>query len=128
MVTYRKMRETETGIKGLMRNDEEKLIADAIVDAFAKAFGIKPGEISTGEYTETGLREMGWKFSPILHGEDRIGHFIESLKLKKILIQVDGSEGLAEVVANNLKVNEEIQALVNKGYVIDIDYDHRTYG
>jgi len=125
MVMDRKMvRGTETDIKGLMRSDEKKETADAIVDAFAKASGIKPGEIYT---RETSIRR-GWRYSFILHGEARIGYFIWGSEAKKILIHVDGSEGLAEVVANNLKENKKIQALVNEGYVIDIDYDHRTYG
>jgi hypothetical protein len=105
-------------------DENEKLIADAIVDAFAKAFGIKPGEI----YTHSTRDKRGWRYSFIFHWEARIGYFIWGPEAKKILIGVDGPEGLAEVVANNLKANKKIKALVNERYVIDIDYDHRTYG
>ena len=103
--------------------ENEKLIADAIVDAFAEAFGIKPGEI----YTRETYIKRGWRYSLILHGEASIGHFIWGPEAKKILIEVDGPEGLAEVVANNLKENKKIQALVNERYVIDIEYNHRDY-
>ena len=137
MVMNRKMvGRTETNIKGLMRSDgkketdeketdeNEKFIAKAIVDAFAKTFDIKPEKISTSE-TSIG---MGWRYSSIFHGEAKIGYFMWGPEAKKFIIYVDGSKGLAEVVANNLKENKKIQALVNEGYVIDIDYDYRTYG
>jgi len=120
---------TKTDIKGLMRSDEkketdenEKLIADAIVDAFAKAFGIKQDEISLDEIS---LKHAFRRIISLYNKNDKIGDFYWGTK--EISIYVEGSKGLAEVVANNLKENEKIQALVNERYVIGIEYNHRDY-
>ena len=120
---------TKTNIKGLMRSDEkketdenEKLIADAIVDAFAKAFGIKQDEISLDEIS---LKHAFRRIISLYNKNDRIGDF--NWGTKEISIYVEGSKGLAEVVANNLKENKKIRALVKEGYVIGIEYNHRDY-
>jgi len=112
-ISYNSQDEKEIIIRGIM----ERLGIDAIVEAFAKAFCIKQDEIS--------LKHAFRGIISLYNKNDKIGDFYWGTK--EISIYVEGSKGLAEVVANNLKENEKIQALVNERYVIGIEYNHRDY-
>ena len=121
----------ETDITVLMRSDgeketyenEKKFIADAIVNAFAKTFDIKPDEISLKEISlEEAFR--GRIISLYYKNDRKICDFHWDSQSKEISIYVEGDKGLAEEVAKNIEKNEKNKKLLEV-YGIELEYDHR---
>jgi len=104
--------------------ENEKFIIDTIVSAIAEAFHKPPDEISIVKDDSDRLKKEGKLFILLKtkKGND-IGSIFMDTEDRKISINLHvGEEGEAKEVANNLKKDKKIQALVKEGYAIGIDY------